>query len=178
MLALLGGLLFVKIDAHRHCGVGVYRAVAFLDVLHDAILVDHNVRALRPLKRFVLHVVAFQDAVLLQHLFVHIAEQWELDIDLLCEGGVCGRTIHAYAEDFRVRGVDLTGAYSRLDRLELLRSTTGESQDVNRQQDIFLPAIVAQLNRFPLIAEQGEIRSGVADLQSDLGNFRFLVLRW
>jgi hypothetical protein len=133
----------VEIDAHRHCGVGVYGAVAFLDVLHDAILVDNNVRALRPLERFVLNVVAFQNPVLFQHLFVHVAEQRELDIDLLCECSICGRTIHAYAEDFRVRGVDLSCAYSRLDRLELLGSPTGERQNVNRQQDIFLSAIIA-----------------------------------
>ena len=47
----------MKIDAHRHCGIGVDGAVAFFNVLHHVILVDDNVRALRPLKRFVLHVV-------------------------------------------------------------------------------------------------------------------------
>jgi hypothetical protein len=116
----------VEVGAHRHCGIGVYSAVAFLDVLHDAIFVDHNVRALRPLIRFVLNVVALEDAVLLQRLLVHVAEQREFDIDLFREGGVCSRTIHAYAEDFRVGEVDLTCVYSRLDRLELLGSTTSE----------------------------------------------------
>ena len=176
-MALLGCLLLVEVGADRHCGIGVYGAVAFLDVLHDAILVDNNVRALLPLIRFVLNVVALENAILLQHLLVHVAEQRELDIDLFGEGGVCGRTIHAYAEDFRVGGVDLACAYSRLDRLELLGSTTSESQNVNRQQDIFLTAIIAQLNGFPLIAEQREIRSRIADLQCDLRNLRFLVLR-
>jgi hypothetical protein len=50
---------------------------------------------------------------------------------LLGEGGVgCGR-IHADAEYFRIRGVDFSCVDSRLDRLELLGSTTCEGENVN-----------------------------------------------
>src|SRR6202034_1562474 len=103
--------------------------------------------------------------VLLQHLLVHIAEQRELDIDLLREGGVRCRTIHAYAENFGVGGVDVSCVYSRLDRLELLGSTTGKSKDIDGQEDVLLPFVVAEPDGFPLIAEQGEIRSRVTNLQ-------------
>jgi hypothetical protein len=51
---------------------------------------------------------------------------------LLGEGGVRGGTIHAYADDLGVGGVDLSCGYSRLDRQELLGSTTGEGQNLDR----------------------------------------------
>ena len=160
----------MEVGADRHRGIGVYGAVAFLDVLHDAILVDNNVRALRPLIRFVLNVVALENAILLQHLLVHVAEQRELDIDLFGEGGVCGRTIHAYAEDFRVGGVDLACAYSRLDRLELLGSTTGEGENVDGKEHIFLTVKITELDGFPLIAKESEIGRGVANFERDLSD--------
>ena len=122
-------------------------------MLDDAVLVDDDVGALRPFEGLILHVVAFEDAVGRQHLFVHVAEQWKFDVDLLRESGVgCGR-IHADAEDFRIRGVDFSCVDSRLDRLELFGSTTGESEHVNGEQNIFLAAKIAQLDSFPLIAE-------------------------
>jgi hypothetical protein len=38
---------------------------------------------------------------------VHIAEQGKSDADLLGEGGIGRGAIHANAEYFRIRGVDL-----------------------------------------------------------------------
>jgi hypothetical protein len=161
---LFGDLFFVQVGADREGVVGIDGGVAFLDVLHDAVFVYDDVGALRPLVGLAFHVVAFEDAVGGEHLFVHVAEQRELDIDLLGEGGIgCGR-IQADAKNFRIRGVDFSCVDSRLDRLELLGSTAGEGKYVHGQEDIFLAVKVAELDGFPLIAEQSEIGSGVADL--------------
>ena len=150
---LLGGLFFVQVGTDGESVVGIHGGVAFFDVLDDAVFVDDDVGALRPFEGLILHVVAFEDTVGRQHLFVHVAEQWKFDVDLLRESGVgCGR-IHADAEDFRIRGVDFSCVDSRLDRLELFGSTTGESQHVNGEQNIFLAAKIAELDSFPLIAE-------------------------
>jgi hypothetical protein len=39
---------------------------------------------------------------------VHVAEQRELDADLFGEGGIGGGTVDADAEDFRIRGINLS----------------------------------------------------------------------
>ena len=88
MPALLGGLFFVQVGANGERGVGIDGGVAFFDVLHDAVFVDDDVGALGPLEGLVLHVVAFEDTVGAEHLFVHVAEERKLDADLLGEGGV------------------------------------------------------------------------------------------
>ena len=174
---LVGGLFFVQVGADRESRVRVNRAIALLDVLDDAVLIDDDVGALRPLVSLVFLVVVLQNAVGSEHFLIHIAQQRELYIDLLGEGGVRGWAIHAYAKNFRVGGIDLACAYSRLDRLELLGSTTGERQDVNRQEDVFLSAIIAELDRLPLIAEQTEIGSRITNLEGNLGYLGFLGLR-
>ena len=128
---LLGRLLLVQIGADGKGVVGIYGGVAFLDVLHDAVFVYDDVGALGPLIGFTLNVIALQDAVGGKHLLVHVAEQREFNVDLLGEGCVGCGGIHADAENFRIRGINFTAVDSRLDRLELFGSTTGESEDVN-----------------------------------------------
>jgi len=88
----------------------------------------------------------FEDAVGLEHLAVHVAEEGKSDADLLGEGRVGSGTIHADAEDFRIRGVDLTGGDSSLDRLKLLRSTTREARRKRKRRSC---AEVAELHGFP-----------------------------
>jgi hypothetical protein len=134
----------------------------------DSVLVDDDVRALRPLVGFVLDVVALEDAVFLQLLLVHVAEQRELDIALLGKGGVRCGTIHAYAENFRVGGINLSCGYSRLDRLELLGSTAGERNNINSEKHVLLATVVAELHVPPLIAKQREIRRGVTNFRESL----------
>jgi hypothetical protein len=123
---LFGRLFFVQVGAHRERIVGIDGGIAFFDVLDHAVLVYDDVGAHSPFVGFVLHVVTFEDAVRRKHLFVHIAQQRKLDIALLGEGGVGCGGIHADAENFSVGSVDPSCVDSRLDRLELLRSTTGE----------------------------------------------------
>jgi hypothetical protein len=123
---LLGGLFFVEVDTNGFGCVGVDRAVAAFDVTNNAVLVDDDVGAQGPLIAFTLDVIGLQDAVRREHFVVHIAEEWKLDIDLLGESFVCRGAVHAYAENCRVVQIHLTRIDSRLDRLELLGSTTRE----------------------------------------------------
>ena len=98
----------MQVGANRKRAIGIHGAVAFLYVLNNALLVDHDVGALRPLIGLFFDVVTLQNAVGGEHLVAHIAEQRKLDANLFGEGGVGGRTIHAYAENFRIGGVDLS----------------------------------------------------------------------
>jgi hypothetical protein len=172
---LLGGLFFVQVGADGESVVRIDCGIALFDVLDDAVFVDDDVGALRPLVGFALHVVALEDAVGRQHLFVHVAEQGKLDIDLFREGGVGRGRIHTDAEDFSIRGVDFSCVDSRLDRLELFGSTTGEGENVDGEEDVFLALKVTKLDGFPLIAEKREIRSGVADFKGGLGDLIILL---
>ena len=98
-------------------------------------------------------VEVYEDAVGLEHLAVHVAEEGKFNTDLFGERGVGGGTIQTNSENFRIRGVNLTGGDSSLDRLKLLRSTAGEGQDVGGEKDVLLAAIVAELHGFPLVAK-------------------------
>ena len=160
----------MQIGADREGVVGIDCGVAFFDVLDDAVFVDDDVGALRPLVGFRLHVVSLEDAIGAEHLFIHVAEQRKLDIDLLGEGGVGCGGIHADAENFRIRGVDFAAVDSRLDRLELFGSTTCEGEHIDGEKDIFLATKIAEFDCFPLIAEQAEVRRGVADFERDFGD--------
>src|SRR5260221_366374 len=83
--------------------------------------------------------------------------------------------VYVLAKDFGVGGVDFSCVNSRLDRLELLGSTTGESENVDGEEDIFLALEVAELDGLPLVTKQSEIGSGVADFEGGLGDlFVFL----
>ncbi len=160
--------------AHGQGRVGIDGAVAFLDELDDALLVDDDVGAQSPFIGFIVLVVTLEDAVGLEHLAVHVAEERKFNADLLGEGGVGSGTIHTDTEDFRIRGVNLTGGDSSLDRLKLLRSTASESQDVDGEKDVFLAAIVAELHGFPLIAEQGGTAARAAATRSPRAILRFI----
>ena len=176
---LFAGLLFVQIGANRERVIRIDGAFVKINVLDDAILVDDDVRALRPLIILALHVVTLEDSVVLEHFFVHVAEERKFDVDLLGECCVCRGGIHTDAEDCRIVFVDLTGSESSLDRLKLLRSTTGESKDIDREKDVFLAAKVRKLDGFPLVAEECKVGSVIADFQRGLGDLlRILRTRW
>lgn len=165
----------MQVGADRQSVVGIDGGVAFFDVLHDAVFVDDDVGAHSPLVSVTLHVMSLEDAVGGQHLFVHVTEQRKLDVDLLGESGVGCGGIHADAKNFGIGGVDFSCVDSRLDRLELFGSTSGEGENVDGEEDIFLAFVVAELNGFPLVAEQSEVRGGVSDFERGLGGlFRFL----
>src|SRR4029077_2527623 len=151
---LLDRFLLVQGGAHGQGGIGVDGAVALFDKLDDSLLVDNDVGAQGPLEGLVVDVIPLQDAVGFEHLFVHVAEERELDASLFGERGVGRRTIQANSKDFGISGVNLTGGDSSLDRLKLLRSTAGESENVDGEKDVFLAAVIAELDGFPLVAEK------------------------
>ena len=132
------GLLPVQVGAHRNGCVWVNGTIAAFDVADDAVFVDDDIGAQGPLVGIVLSFVGFEDAVGSEHFLVHIAEEGKFDANLLGESRVRRGTVHAYTENRRIVCINLAGIESRLDRLELLGSTAGESQDVNGQEDIFL----------------------------------------
>jgi hypothetical protein len=172
---LLGGLFSVQVGADRNGGVGVDGAIATFDVADDAVFVDDNVGAQGPLKGVALLFVGFEYAVRGEHFLVHVAEEGEFDADLLGESGVCRGTVHAHTENCRVVCINLAGIESRLDRLELLGSTTSEGQDVNGQKDVFLAVKITQFDGFPLITEEREVRGGITDFEGKFGDFVFVL---
>src|SRR6266702_3823627 len=88
----------------------------------------------------------------LAHFLVHVAQQWKGYADFIRERRICRGAVNADAKNFGVRGVYLSFGDTILVCLKLLRSTAGEGQDVERQNYVFLPAIIAQLHGFPLVA--------------------------
>ncbi len=160
---LLAGLLFVQVGANRQCVIGVDGAFVEFNVLDDAVLVYDDVGAPRPIICFTLLVIALENAVVLEHFLVHVAEEGKLDVNLLGESGVCCGGIHTDAKNGRIIRIDLTGSESSLDRLKLLGSTTGEGEDVNGEKDILLAVEVRELDGLPLVAEESKVRSVIAN---------------
>ena len=73
---------------------------------------------------------------------VHIAEQREIHIDLFGPFGVRRRTIDADTQDLGIRSFQAFKVC--LKGLHLLSSTAGEGENIERQRDILLSAIVAE----------------------------------
>src|SRR5207245_6878191 len=106
-----------------------------------------------------------EDAVLLEDLALHVTQQRELHADLVGEFGVGGNGVDADADHRRVVEVDLAGVDTSLVSLEFLRSTTCKGENVERQDDVFLAAIIAQIHRGAPGDFQGEYWRHVDDLQ-------------
>jgi hypothetical protein len=172
---LLARLLFVQVGANRQGVIGVDGAVVKFNVLDNAVFIYDDIGAPRPIVGFALFVVSLEDAVVLEHFLVHVAEERKLDVDLLGESGVCCGGIHTYTENSRIVRIDLTGSESSLDRLKLLRSTTGEGEDVNGEEDILFAAEVRQLDGLPLVAEESKVRSVIANFQRSCGDLLFVL---
>src|SRR5580700_11192837 len=128
---------------------------------HDlSIFADQEVHAARGL------IFVFVDAVFAGYFSAPIAEKWEGYSDLVGEGFVGEGTIHAHTQDLGV------GRFQRfqvlLEVFHLLRSTTGKSEDIERQDDVLLAAVVAQLHVFEIIPVkvlEREIRRYVTDFR-------------
>jgi hypothetical protein len=167
-IARLFGVPLEQAGADGECVVGIYGTLVEFDVLDFPFFVDDDGGAPRPLKIVTLHVIFLQDAIFGEGLAIHIAQERHGDADLFGEGGVGGGTVDADTEDDGVAGFEL-GLISLIG-LKFFRSTTGEGQDVEGENDVFLAAEITQLDGFPLVAEKREIRGNVADLQGCLGN--------
>src|ERR1700687_84477 len=164
-----GELFFRKFRAKSDGIVWIDGAGLFFHRLNHAFFVDDEGGALRPIIFFFLDVVHFQDAVLFQHFAVHVAEQREGYADFLRESVVGGRTVDADAENDSVGSFEL--GHISLIGLKFFCSTFGEGQNVKGQDDIFLAAVVTQVDLLPLVVEQRKVRSHVAGLQRSVRDF-------
>jgi hypothetical protein len=163
--ALVGRRLLVESGAKGESGIGIDGVVAFVDQANDALLVDDDVGAKSPLIVFVLDAVGFQDAVGSEHFAVHVAEEREMEAVLFGESGVGSRAVETDAEDFRIGGGDAPRADASLDSAHLLGTAFRKGENVDSEKDVFLAAVVAELDGFPIVREESEIRSEVADLE-------------
>jgi hypothetical protein len=105
-------------------------------LFHDlSIFSDQEVHASRRL------IFVFVDAVFVGYFSAPIAEKGEGHSNLVGEGFVGEGTIHAHTQDLGV------GCFQRfqvlLEVFHLLRSTTGKGEDIERQDDVLLAAVVA-----------------------------------
>jgi len=121
-------------------------------VLNLSFLVHDDGGSLRPLIFTAFHVVRFQNLVGRQHFFVHVTKEGKCNSDLFCESGVGGGTVYADSQDDCVACFEL--GHISLIGLQFFRSTTGERQNVESENDIFLAPEIAQLNLFPFIAQK------------------------
>src|SRR6266446_3134632 len=168
-----GELFLRKFRAKSDGIVWIDGAGLFFHRLDHTFFVDDESGALRPIIFFFLDVVHFQDAVLFQHLAVHVAEQREGDADFLRESVVGGGTVNADAENDCIGSFEL--GHISLIGLKFFRSTFGEGQDVKGQDDIFLTAILTQVDLLPLVVEKRKVRSHVAGLQRGVREFDVLL---
>src|SRR5450631_347032 len=146
---------------------GIDRVFVHLLFQNLSVFADQEVHAARGL------VFVFVDAVLVGYFSAPVAEKGEGHSNLIGEGFVGEGAIHAHTQDLGV------GSFQRfqilLEVFHLLRSTTGKSEDEERQNNVLLSAIVAQLHIFPVVAIkifQREVWSHFAHL----GHAQFLLL--
>jgi len=150
-------------------GVGrIDRSAAFGDLLNAALLIHHKRGAIGKLG------VVIQDPVLLEDFALHVAQQREFYADLVGKFGVGGNGVDADAYDRRIIEVNLACVDTSLVSLEFLRSTTCKRENVERHDDVFLAAVIAQFKRCAPGALQGEVRRHVADLQVGVSDLRLL----
>ena len=93
-------LFLFQRHAHRHGARRIDRALALLDVLNNAPLVDHEGGAVRKL------LLIIQDAILFGDLACHVAQQGELQPELLGELRVSERAVNADAKNRSVVQID------------------------------------------------------------------------
>lgn len=102
---------------------------------NDAFLIDQERGAIAKALLFV------EDSIILDDGAFEIAEEWKRNSDLLCKLTVGGNAVYTHAEDLGFGGFEF-GDISLI-RLQLLRSTTGECQHIDRQHDILLAFEIA-----------------------------------
>ena len=133
------------------------RDVSFVDVLDDSLLIDHESSAISEALFFV------EDAIVFHYSAFEITEDRESNSDLFCEFAVGGNTVNTHSKNLRVGGFEF-GDISLI-RLQLLRSTTGERQYINRQYDVLLSFEIAELVALSVGGTQRKFRGLVSDFQ-------------
>ncbi len=137
--------------------VRVDRVLADVNVPYDPFLVHDERGAVREAAFLV------QDAVLFGDRPLEIAEERKVYAFLLGEGVVRWIAVHTDPQNLRPRFFEL-GDISLI-RLELLRSTSGEGQNIKRQHHVLFPLKFAQLHLRAGLIRQGEVRRLVSHLE-------------
>ena len=159
----------VEQAAGRHCLRGVDGILSNVDMLNDALFVDDERRTLSELVTGTADLLQTHGhPILPKHLEARVAQERELNVDLLGEGCIRCGTVTTDSENHRVaRGqlgpINLIG-------FEFAGSSIGEGEHVEDEHDVLLPSKIAQLDLFPVVAQQSEIRRFLADAQ-DVGRW-------
>ncbi len=133
------------------------RDVSFVNVPDDAFFIDQEGGAISKALFLVKDAIVFNDSAF------EIAEDGKCNSELFCEFAVGGDAVDTHSEDLSLVGFEF-GDISLI-RLQLLRSTTGEGEHIDRQHDIFLTFEIAQFVLLSVSGAQREVRSFVSDLQ-------------
>ncbi len=134
---------FVARGRVQRSGTGLHSA-------NDALLVDHEDRALRQTKQGMEDSVAFRD------LSVGVTEEGETKPQLSSKPLVRCRAADADAEDLTLPFIHL--GETSLVRLQLASSSGGVRQNIEDQNHILLPTVVAELDQVSVLIEQGKVR--------------------
>jgi hypothetical protein len=111
--------------------------VAFVNVPDDAIFIDQEGGAISKA------LLLVEDTIILHYGAFEIAEDRERDSDLFGEFAVGGNAVYTHSENLSIVCFEF-GDISLI-RLQLLRSTTCESEHINREYNILLASEIAQL---------------------------------
>jgi hypothetical protein len=79
---LLANFLRLQTRAHINRAVRTYRAARFNDVLDLSVTIHHERRPVRE------KVLIVQNPVRLRHIALHVAQQWEANVNLFCKSCV------------------------------------------------------------------------------------------
>ena len=159
-------LLFLVLEkvAGAKGGGRVHRLGAFVDVLDNSILVDHQSNSVGKQAGEVENPVSLGGGLL------GVTEEGEGGADLCREGPVGLRLVDTYPEHLRIRRRE-PGDISLI-RLEFLRSTRRACPYVEGQDDGLLPPEAAELHDPALLVRQREIRRSVTNPQVGLRDKR------
>jgi len=163
-------LFFRKFRANGDGIVGLI-ALALLPRLDHAFFVDDESGALRPIIFFFLDVVHFRMPYCFSTLRL-ISLSTERSRRFFARKRCWLRTVDADAENDCIGSFEL--GHISLIGLKFFRSTFGEGQNVKGQDDIFLTAILTQVDLLPLVVEKRKVRSHVAAF-SECADFDVLL---
>jgi len=111
------------------------RHVSFVNVPDDAFFIDQEGGAISKA------LLLVEDAIVFNYSAFEIAENGKCNSELFCEFAVGGNAVDTHSEDLSLIRFEL-GDISLI-RLQLLRSTTGKGEHIDRQYDIFLTFEIA-----------------------------------
>ena len=163
---LLRRFLVLEHVTRFHHGRRIDGHVSFFDMSNDAFFIDQERRAISKALLLVEDAIVFDDGAF------EIAQQRERNCELFGKFTVGGNAVNTQSKNLSLIRFEL-GDISLI-RLQFLRSTTGESEHINGQYDIFLAFEIAQLVHLSVSSTKAEFRRLVADFQVCFGRRRLL----